>query len=327
MSDCLLSVIIPAYNAQKFIDNLLKKLLKQSESIENIEIIVVNDGSKDSTQSIVEDFVKDNKKIILINQENKGESGARNAGISAAKGKYLYFLDSDDDLEDGTLPFYIKALSENLEIQVFAFGYNSFYHNEKSKSYVSSAYDKNKLSQEEFIKLYLSKEINCHICSIISERTLIQSCPLQFLIGLKIGADIDFLLRLFAVTKSFMYFSRSCYRYMIRDDSIMQGYKTYSKIQYHSFEIRRDLCLNEFYQSKRLRKYSNFWIENQLLSNIVYYLKSSFCDDEITQNLIKDCQLLKRPISKGNLKNYLAIKIVKILPLKTIIKHKKRTNC
>ena len=44
MSDCLLSVIIPAYNAQKFIDNLLKKLLKQSESIENIEIIVVNDG-------------------------------------------------------------------------------------------------------------------------------------------------------------------------------------------------------------------------------------------------------------------------------------------
>ena len=104
----------------------------------------------------------------------------------------------------------------------------------------------------------------------------------------------------------------------------MQGYATYSFSQYHSFEIRRDIILSDFYQNNVLRKFSNFWIENQLLSNIIYYLKSSLNEPEITKNLSDDCNLLKLPIKLGALKNTIAICIAKLIPIKFIIKKIKK---
>lgn len=89
----LISVIIPAYNAEKYVAKCLKSI--QNNTYKNLEIIVINDGSKDNTQSVVESFMED-KRIVLINVENGGVSKARNLGLDRATGEYVAFIDSDD---------------------------------------------------------------------------------------------------------------------------------------------------------------------------------------------------------------------------------------
>ncbi|MBO7641698.1 MAG: glycosyltransferase [Alphaproteobacteria bacterium] len=89
-----ISVIIPVYNVEKYLARCLDSVTKQT--LKDIEIICINDGSIDKSVSIVEQYAKKDKRISLINQENKGLSAARNTGMRVARGKYISFVDSDD---------------------------------------------------------------------------------------------------------------------------------------------------------------------------------------------------------------------------------------
>lgn len=89
-----ISVIIPVYNVEEYLARCLDSVTKQT--LKDIEIICINDGSVDKSASIAEQYAKKDKRISLINQENKGLSAARNAGMRVARGKYISFVDSDD---------------------------------------------------------------------------------------------------------------------------------------------------------------------------------------------------------------------------------------
>lgn len=97
MKDNLISVIIPVFQGESCIESCLKSVLNQS--YQNLEIIVINDGSTDLTQKIVEKMKMDDERIKLINQTNQGVSKARNEGIRLASGEYTMFLDADDKLQ------------------------------------------------------------------------------------------------------------------------------------------------------------------------------------------------------------------------------------
>ena len=88
------SVIVPAYNSEKFLRQCLDSLIYQT--LRNIEIIVVNDGSTDLTKLIANEYARKDTRVRIINQENRGLGAARNAGLKAAKGLYVSFIDSDD---------------------------------------------------------------------------------------------------------------------------------------------------------------------------------------------------------------------------------------
>jgi len=89
------SIIIPAYNAEKYIERAINSVLNQT--FQDFEIIVINDASVDNTAELVENLAKKNKKIKLINlKENKGQGAARNIGIKKARGEFIAFLDADD---------------------------------------------------------------------------------------------------------------------------------------------------------------------------------------------------------------------------------------
>lgn len=103
------SLIIPAYNVEKYIKKCLDSVLNQTYN--NYEIIIINDGSTDNTSKILESY-KSNKKIKIINQENKGLSNARNTGVSNAKGDYILFIDSDDFIEKELLEILNKTIND-----------------------------------------------------------------------------------------------------------------------------------------------------------------------------------------------------------------------
>ncbi len=116
----LLSIIIPVYNIEKYIGACVTSVIEQDIDPNNYEILIIDDGSKDSSSEIVKEFEKRQKNILVHKQENVGLGGARKSGIQLAKGKYIYFLDGDDYLAQNTLNSIIQCMEEyNLDILGF----------------------------------------------------------------------------------------------------------------------------------------------------------------------------------------------------------------
>lgn len=128
MKNIKISVIIPVYNVEKYIRQCIESVINQT--LKDIEIIVVNDGTKDKSMKIIEEYISD-RRILIINKENGGLSSARNLGMKLAKGKYIYFLDSDDWIERLTLEE-IYSFAENNKLDI-AIADIYFYDNETHK--------------------------------------------------------------------------------------------------------------------------------------------------------------------------------------------------
>ena len=115
---CDISIIVPVYNGEKYIKKCLESLITQT--LEDIEIICVNDGSTDSTLSILEKYSNSDNRIKVISTENKGQGHARNIALSKSNGDYISFVDADDWIEKETYALlFNKAKSENLDILFF----------------------------------------------------------------------------------------------------------------------------------------------------------------------------------------------------------------
>lgn len=101
------SVIVPVYNVEKYLRECLNSLVNQT--LKEIEIICINDGSEDSSLEILNEYASKDSRFVIINQENSGQSVARNKGLDVAKGEYIGFVDSDDWVD---LNFFENLYSE-----------------------------------------------------------------------------------------------------------------------------------------------------------------------------------------------------------------------
>ncbi len=162
----LLSVIIPAYNCEKSIERCVASVSNQTYT--NLEIIVINDGSKDNTHSICEELAAKDSRIVYVNQENSGVSHTRNKGISLAKGDYITFVDSDDYIESD---MYEKMLDSIIKhsTDICVCGYNTVTESTVSKHslpFEADTYDKSKIIND-YIPLLIGSN---------GQRSLIGSC-------------------------------------------------------------------------------------------------------------------------------------------------------
>lgn len=119
----VVSVIIPVYNVEKYLDECISSIVNQS--LREIEIICIDDGSTDSSLRILEYWEEKDERIIVRTQPNSGQSVARNAGLSASQGKYIYFMDSDDILEKDSLKILVNEL-EARQLDLLFFNGKSF---------------------------------------------------------------------------------------------------------------------------------------------------------------------------------------------------------
>lgn len=116
-----ISIIIPIYNAEKFLSHCIDSILEQSYI--NLEILLVNDGSTDNSLSICEYYALKDNRIKVFTQINKGVSAARNLGLLHAKGEWIYFMDADDCLINTLFLDFKSILLKNKTIDIFKFGY------------------------------------------------------------------------------------------------------------------------------------------------------------------------------------------------------------
>jgi glycosyltransferase involved in cell wall biosynthesis len=111
MNEDLVSVIIPVYNVEKYIKRCILSVLDQT--YKNLEIIIIDDGSKDNSLSIARDTSKTDNRVTIIHKKNEGISSTRNLGIDKATGKYIVFVDSDDYLDPNYVERFHKVISDN----------------------------------------------------------------------------------------------------------------------------------------------------------------------------------------------------------------------
>ena len=111
-----LSVIIPVYNVENYLRECLDSIT--SQTVKDIEIICIDDGSTDNSPKILKEYQKKDSRIKIITKENGGQASARNLGIKKAQGEYIAFIDSDDFIESEMLEkLYTKAKDNNLDIK------------------------------------------------------------------------------------------------------------------------------------------------------------------------------------------------------------------
>jgi len=180
------SVILPVYNGENYIKNCLESILNQTLS--DIEVICINDGSTDNTLEILENIVEKDKRVTLLNQENLGQSLARNAGLDIAKGEYVMFVDSDDQLISKSLErLYKNAKYYDLDDllcdgEVF---FDPFDLYEKKKSQLNTYKHRNDFpiatGRQLIRQMIIDNQFKSSICTRLFKRSFLEKHSLRFI--------------------------------------------------------------------------------------------------------------------------------------------------
>lgn len=219
-----ISIIVPVYNVEAYLKECLNSLLNQDFNGE-YEIVCVNDGSTDNSLKILKEYEQINDKIVLIDQKNKGLSGARNTGFKNAKGKYIMFLDSDDYLKHNkvTSLLYEEVEKNSLDFVVADFEYD---YEEKSKNYRIKRTDKIKnkvMNGREFYDLGIkSKSIMSVVWNKLYRRDFLEKNNLKFYEGI-IYEDMEFTPRAYYLANRVKYIDEVVVMYRQREGSIMSS--------------------------------------------------------------------------------------------------------
>ena len=233
------SVIVPVYNVEKYIEKCLDSLGNQT--LKDIEIIVVNDGSPDNSQEIINRYVKKYpKKVKSYIKENGGQGSARNFGLTVATGEYIGYVDSDDYVElDMYEKLYNKATRNNLNV-VICGSYN--------------AYESGKREVELDREIFKDKKKNAFfgrmaVWNKIYKRELLVDSNVSFRSKLWYE-DLDFTLQILAGAEKIGYVNKPFYNYLIREGSTMNN----SNVD-RNLEIL--LAFDEVIKNKELDKYKS----------------------------------------------------------------------
>lgn len=269
----LISVIMPVYNVEKYIETALKSIVNQT--YKNLEIIIVDDGSTDKSIQIIKDKFKD-KRIKLINQKNQGLSMARNTGIDNAIGEFIFFVDSDDYVEPELIYNAVLALVEsNSEFISFTHDYvdetgnkaNSFFINDRIYSSTKE------IESNELISLILEGKARTAAWSYIIKTKIIKKANIRFPAG-RLYEDNDTTLQLINESKKCMVLKKSntnIYHYRKRENSITNT-KSTKRVDdliiatNSAIKVAREIGVNE--------KSIQIYHVSQLLSSIKMILKN-----------------------------------------------------
>lgn len=209
-SAAFFSIIIPVYNCEKYISDCLDSCLEQDLPPNEYEIICIDDGSTDQSPQILDAYEAEHENVKVIHKENGGASTARNAGINAATGKYIWFVDSDDLIQENVLSK-LKNIIEKHNVDAV---------------YLKAYFFENRLTEEEVIKkrqfkLQPIKELKTEYCTQkIFCREVVEDNHIRFLESVIFGEDQLFNFEFFKYSKENVTIDIPTYFYRRNEDSL-----------------------------------------------------------------------------------------------------------
>ena len=253
-----ISVIIPVYNVEQYLEKCLDSILNQT--YKNIEIILVNDGSIDKSGVICDEYSRKYNNIKVFHKENGGVSSARNLGIDNATGQYLAFVDPDDYIDPNMYEILVKKIVEtNSDIAMCSFVYVKENENiVEDNSDEIIIFDKEEVLSRYFNRV---KPFNASfLWNKLFKRELFEKDRLD--VELKIQEDTEVLLRIFNNISSIVYVGIPLYFYLIREGAATEGKISKGK-------LTTDISLFKIYKytEENLPKYKS----NALANYVMYY--------------------------------------------------------
>lgn len=322
----LLTIIIPVYNVEQYLEKCVESVVPNTISY---EIILVDDGSTDSSLEICKKIEEKNENIKIVHKKNGGLSSARNCGLRVARGKYVAFVDSDDWVEKGTYDVLLKMI-KNEDVDILKFSYvidcdgeitevhnilsEGLYNKEQiEKSVLPLAFGGDKLADSTISKINLSATSN------IYNLDFLKSNELEFISEREVGSE-DFLFNIEALicAKKIQVVDKCFYHYVQRIGSLTKQYRKNLHLQYSK------LCeyLYMYMDSRKvLDKYFN---EYQHFYNCLMYLCIwNECNEFAPGNSKNKVNKVKNILNKRELQesiHYLKTTDLKSFILKQLIK-------
>lgn len=288
-----LSIIVPFYNVEPFIEACIRSLYNQDISWEEYEVICVDDCSPDGSRAIVEQLQKEYPTLRLIcHRENKKLGGARNTGLKAAKGKYIWYVDSDDYIYPNVLRTLLDTADKNM-LDILQFD-NTQGEENQTKSIQFKAVNKG--------ETYLFEHLNDWVDKIggawkqLFAKDFLDKNQLQFIED-AMYEDTDYLLRAFLLANRVQYVSLYGYHYRINLESITSTLVTPLKLAWQVNLVVRCLSAINIAQTSIAKD-----TISKMVSNILSHLRAdiktfSWAEKRVFKNQLLDVEKCKKYVS------------------------------
>ncbi len=246
----LVSIVVPVYNAENFIDRCIDSLLNQT--YKNIEILLIDDGSTDNSLNIIKEYEKNNKNIKVYSHKNKGPGPTRNDGIKFSKGRYITFVDSDDYIDNDYVELLVNNITDN---DIIVTGYKLRNSDLKLKGRVVP-----KITSFDPFKFTST-------CCKLYKRDLLIKNDIKF-DNILIGEDIYFSLKCYSFSNKINSIKNDGYNVIINENSITHSEKTKHKFDLFELvkKIDKDINLDN-YNEHLSYLYTKLLVQNLLMQN------------------------------------------------------------
>ena len=325
------SVIIPVYNVEKYIDRCLKSII--SQNYDDLEIIVIDNGSTDSSGSICDTYASEYSNISVYHIENHGVGSARNFGLSKAR-EFIYFVDSDDYLVGNLFADFADKLVSDLDLVVFSY-YNSFEEDltEKSRTEKSLPF-KGSYDKDGFIKIFKELFLSDMLYTVwnkIYRREFLLENNLSFE-QYELGEDVRFNLDVYRNVNKIYLSQDSYYVYVIgRNGSAMSGYNP-KRLQYQLQELKLvDKLLEDWHLDNsnldnnvkaRILMSNIYNITKQKLPvNKKVKLVKEICKKQDIADFIKNDSSVLNPLIKLLLKCRMYVVLIYLKKMQMVLQH------
>ena len=270
----LISVIIPVYNVEMYLDRCMKSILNQTYN--NLEIILVDDKSTDRSNEMCIKYKEDSRVVVLAHEQNVGLSGARNSGLDIAKGKYVVFIDSDDYVETTMIENLYSCMKKNgADTVIGGFRRSIGRHIEiKENCFAGKVYDNSNDIKNLVLKKMLASNgidyIEMSVWKTMFSMDIIQDNHLRFPDKKYLCEDIIFDFAYYPLAKKVAMSDDTGYCYCLNGGSLSQMYQTnkYDRITFQALEMKRFAKKIGFDEEALLR------IDNFYIGNLIHHIKT-----------------------------------------------------
>lgn len=289
MQKDLISVIVPCYNMERFLPDCFESLTHQN--YKNLEIIFVNDGSKDNTLQLLNEFCEGKENCRVVDQQNRGISGARNSGLKYANGKYIYFFDPDDFLSPNIISVLHKNMVENdVDISICRY--------KRVKEDFELDYKKNDKPTKKLIffdkesticQLYSGKLFDVCVWNKLYKHEIIKQIdnyPEVYNTNIKYGEDVEFNIRYLEKSKGAVFTKDRLYYYRQRKGSLVRSSFNEKRLtDFIGIDYAISVCENKF---PKAEKYIKSWKGLVSVEMLYYIYKSDYANKDKINELLKN---------------------------------------
>lgn len=248
MNNIKVSMIMPVYNSQTYLKDTLDSILNQS--LEEFELIAIDDGSTDNSLKILKEYENKYNKIKVVHQINSGVSETRNRGIELAKGEYIGFVDADDLLEKDFIKIlYNSAKEYNADISMT--GYSTFYDNPNMQSKVFTAYKFDNNDKKRIFEEMLSIGLGVNIWTKLYKKAILHKYNIKFEKNMSYDEDMFFSWKCALASNNIVFDNNTRYFYRLSINS--------ATMKYHP-NLYEKYCI-EFQNIKKFAKDNNLFYE------------------------------------------------------------------